>query len=140
MKMWIIDMFSNLFMGNDYNHDAAQQLQQQMDQEMLDQHMQRQMEEMNDPYIHAGLDICVDESFHGIDHGGLHDFQEDINDQCSTAGYSNDDLSNDDGLSCNDDLSCEDDLYGTDECDHDDYCDDDGLDCSFDDWSFSDDW
>ena len=92
MRMWIIDMFSNLFMGNDYNYDAAQQLQQQMDQEMLHQQMDQEIAEMSDPYIHAGLDICVDESFHGIDHGGL----QDLADSHDDGFFSNDFFSNDD--------------------------------------------
>ena len=83
MRMWIIDMISNLFMGNDYNYEAAQQLHQQMDQEIA---------EMSDPYIHAGLDICVDESFHGIDHGGL----QDLADSHDDGFFSNDFFGNDD--------------------------------------------
>ena len=94
--MWIIDMLSNLFMGNDYNFNDAQQMQQQMDQEMLNQQMQQQMDqeiaEMNDPYIHSGLDVCVDESYHGIDHGGLPDLADSHDD----GFFNNDFFSNDD--------------------------------------------
>ena len=89
MKMWIIDLLSNLFMGNDNYSQETQQIQ--MDQEALEQQMQRQMDqnlaEISDPYIQPGLDICVDESFHGIDHGGLQDHVDSHNDGFFSNGF-----------------------------------------------------
>ncbi|VEF46575.1 Uncharacterised protein [Bacillus freudenreichii] len=50
------------------SHLDDQMFHDQMDQDrMFQDQMQR---DMHDPYLNPGQDIVVDESYHGIDHGG----------------------------------------------------------------------
>ena len=69
--------------------EQAHEMAQQFDQMLLDQQVHAMMQDdlimqqqldMTDPYQHPGLDIIVDESFHGIDHGDgfTHDFSHDM--------------------------------------------------------------
>ncbi|MBP1932285.1 hypothetical protein [Ammoniphilus resinae] len=48
----------------------AQQQMHRMNQRMDDEFQQPLLhQQMNDPYQNPGMDLVVDESFHGIDHG-----------------------------------------------------------------------
>lgn len=73
------------WMTLEYANETAQQLDQMIHEQqfqtmMQDDFIMQQHLDMTDPYQHAGLDIVVDESFHGIDHGDgfTHDFSHDM--------------------------------------------------------------
>ncbi|WP_031516238.1 hypothetical protein [Desulfofalx alkaliphila] len=50
--------------------DLAQLQQFALDRQLIDQQqLDELMNQIHDPYLNPGLDLLVDESFHGIDHG-----------------------------------------------------------------------
>ena len=49
---------------------TAQHWMQMEEMQTMEQQLQ-EMVERQDPYLHPGIDIVVDESYHGINHGSL---------------------------------------------------------------------